>query len=493
MVKKSLDPTKDYYAILLLSEVATADEIKAAYRGLVRRHHPDTGHGDVAAFRLVQEAYEVLRNPALRRAYDRQRISRGLAPDAPLICEVTISRTSLPVTKIKQMLYALVDVRPNTNLAQHHQPLNLGLVVDCSTSMRGQRIRNVKIAVRNLVDSLQDEDRLALIAFNDRAKVLAASTPVRNKRLLHSSITRLVPGGGTEIYQGLVAGSNEVRRNASSRYLNHLILLTDGRTYGDEELSLTEARKLAGEGIGLSALGIGVDWNDLFLDALAQAGNGISEYIRTPAQLQELLQRRIRGLNSVLLRRACLRIKHAPSLEIQAVYRIEPYMKQLRVASDSSIPLGDLEDKISTLLLELTVDQPEMGRHRLARLEIEAASANEAVSMIQVRQDIEVDFVMSERELKPEIPMRIISLLSRLSIFRLQEQAWRDLEHGDVSHATRLLKSAATRLFDLGYHELAQAAMLEVNRVSLVGSPSSEGRKKLRYGTRSLTMHREQE
>lgn len=489
MVKVSLDAAKDYYAILSLSEIAAADEIKEAYRFLVRRHHPDTGHGDVAAFRLVQEAYEVLSNPALRRAYDHQRISRGLAPDAPITCEVTMSRENLPATQIKQMLYALIDVRPNAGLSKHHQPLNLGLVIDCSTSMRGQRIRNVKIAVRDLVNSLQEGDQLALIAFNDRAKVLAPSTPVRNKRLLNSAIAQLVPGGGTEIYQGLVAGLNEVRRNASSRYLNHLILLTDGRTYGDEELSLAEARKLEEEGIGLSALGIGVDWNDLFLDALAQAGNGVSEYIRTPAQLQELLQRRIRGLSSVLLRRAFLRVKRAPYVTIQTAYRLEPYMEQLRVNSDSLIPLGDLEDKITTLLLEMTVDQPEVGTHRLARLEIEAASDEApANAAIQIRQDMEVNFVVPERALNVEIPMRIISLLSRVSIFRLQEQAWRDLEHGDVSHATQLLKSAATRLFDLGYHELAQVAMLEVDRVLLAGSPSSEGRKKLRYGTRSLTI-----
>jgi curved DNA-binding protein CbpA len=59
----------DYYAILGIRSDASPDEVRASYRRLARRHHPDVG-GESSAFQALQEAYEELSDPARRRAYD---------------------------------------------------------------------------------------------------------------------------------------------------------------------------------------------------------------------------------------------------------------------------------------------------------------------------------------------------------------------------------------------------------------------------------------
>lgn len=60
---------QSYYDILGVSNTASADEIKRAYRKLAIEKHPDCG-GNVAEFQKISEAYETLKDPAKKGAYD---------------------------------------------------------------------------------------------------------------------------------------------------------------------------------------------------------------------------------------------------------------------------------------------------------------------------------------------------------------------------------------------------------------------------------------
>jgi len=76
----------DWYDVLGVDPGATHAEIRAAYRRLARRYHPDSGaeEADPRRFQLVQEAWEVLSDPQRRAAYDRRRRRRRFRP-RPLV------------------------------------------------------------------------------------------------------------------------------------------------------------------------------------------------------------------------------------------------------------------------------------------------------------------------------------------------------------------------------------------------------------------------
>src|SRR5690606_30698613 len=66
--------SRDYYDILGVARTADADAVKKAYRKLAMQYHPDRNPGDKAAeqaFKEINEAYEVLKDPEKRAAYDR--------------------------------------------------------------------------------------------------------------------------------------------------------------------------------------------------------------------------------------------------------------------------------------------------------------------------------------------------------------------------------------------------------------------------------------
>ncbi len=478
-------PQEDYYAILEVSSDATTEEIRQSYQELVRRYHPDSPKGNTYFFRKIRQAYQVLGEPSRRRAYDQQRRQRNSDSTLPFTWDTKLSRSTLPTLTTSQMLYTLVNIRPQSTEPVGKR-LNLALVIDCSASMKGTPLHYVKMAALDVLKFMHPNDILAIIAFNDRARVLTPSTPARNRIAFSSALASLSSAGGTEIYQGLMAGLEQVRRYASDEYINHVLLLTDGRTYGDEDRAVFEAQQAYNQGIYISAFGIGEEWNDKFLDDLARAGGGISQYISSPSAVRKVLREQIQELNKSIAHKLRLHVKPADGVQLQSAYRAAPYMELLDRTLGNVLKLGRLvSEEPMAILLEFIVPPRQAGPWKLAQLELAAEDLGTGEKLI-TRQELKVN-IASEVVNEP-LPPQLFNYLSRINAFRLQENAWRALDAGDTKQATSLLEAAATQLFDMGYGELAQAAMLEVGYIARGGTSTGRGRKKLRYGTRSLSI-----
>jgi Mg-chelatase subunit ChlD len=191
--------------------------------------------------------------------------------------------------------------------------LNLSLVLDRSTSMQGMRLQQVKEATRQIIDKLQPEDALSLVVFSDRAEVLLPSQHNVDKAMAKSIASTIQPSGGTEMLQGLLSGLSEIERNQSDTSVNHLILLTDGQTYGDEQGCLEEAEAAGNRQISLSTMGIGSDWNEDLLDQMAALSGGVSTYIDSPRKVVDIFKDTVRSLGLVVARELVMSINPHPS------------------------------------------------------------------------------------------------------------------------------------------------------------------------------------
>jgi Ca-activated chloride channel family protein len=477
-----MSSTPDLYACLGVPRKATPEQIRQAYQFAARRFHPDINH-DLQApeeFKIITFAYEVLNDPQRRAEYD---IRLAANPKSTFTSNIQCSRTKLMRLPEAQVVYVLANVAPAPAPKTARPPINLCLVVDRSTSMQGARLDQVNTSAQQIVESLRATDTFAVIAFSDRAEVVVPAQPCTNKPAIISKLSTIHAGGGTEILQGLLCGLTELQRAVNPDTINHLILLTDGRTYGDEDDCLLLALLAQSDGITISGLGLGDEWNDAFVDRLAGLTGGVSRYISTPAVVTRLLAEHVHGLGDSL-GRVQIQTTCDPGVRLVSAFRVAPDAQPL-VTDSQPIKLGHLHhgEPIS-VLLEFTVTSTPDPERPMARLWVIGDILSAGKTGERWPTDIRLQQTDTADAAAP--PPDIVTALDKLTLYRLQEKAWADAEEGNIAKATQRLQSLASRLQATGQHELATVALAEAARLNQTRQISAENRKRIKYGTRAL-------
>jgi Ca-activated chloride channel family protein len=482
----------NYYARLGISKKATMAEIRKAYHQAARRLHPDTNqdHSSTELFLQVQEAYEILSDKDKRQAYDHT-LPNDIDSPADIMINAIYSRPVLPIIDKPQLVYVLLDLMAMPTKEEYsvvsNPPLNLSLVLDTSTSMKGARLDMVKATAVELVRQLKPQDILSVIAFNDRAEVIVPATRGLDYQRIESRIGLLGTRGGTEIFMGLDAALTEVSHNLSTAYLNNIILITDGRTYGDEEQCLELADQASQRGITISGIGIGDAWNDEFLDDLTRRTGGGSLYAQKAKDIKTLLEKQFRGISQTYANRVSLEFETAANTELRYAFRLSPEVGTLSTTSPMSIGNIPLGPRLS-IIMEFIVNSVGEEIDILCLLDgtLNLDIPIRAIPHTSCRVSLSRTTGLNP-ELEPP-PQMLIKAMSKLSLYRMQEQARQDLAHGDIDKATQRLQNLATQLLVSGEPGLAQTVMLEVKSLQNGDGLSGEAEKQIKYGTRALLL-----
>ena len=475
-----------HYSILGIPETATQEEIRTAFTQLMSTGARGETASDPLAHKRLLYAYKVLGNKKARLAYDKQLQPQAhpAVTDDLLAIDMSFSRKMLSVSESPQLLYALLAITAVDHSQKIDPPLNLCIVIDRSTSMDGMRIERVKTAIGNLVDNLAPDDRISIISFSDRAQVVYPNGRAMNKAAIITKVRSIQTSGGTEIYQGLSAGVQQIKQTPLTQYSNQIILLTDGHTYGDAESCLLLAEKIARDNIEITAFGIGNEWNDLFLDKLVAPSGGRSIYINRPGEIVDNLQKSIEGLGNIYARNLSVQPDFPEGIEIRNVFKLMPFAQPVP-HDEKPIRLGHLETRTPiTMLVELEIAPQLADTDLLISVEFSAEILHKSKKDYRQSNEYQLPVRLNAAEADPS--PEIIKAVRLFNLYQMNEKAWSEAEAGQFDMATARMQHISTRLLEAGEEALSQQAFAETQRLAAMETVSGEGRKGLRYGTRAL-------
>ena len=173
--------------------------------------------------------------------------------------------------------------------------VDMVIVLDRSGSMQGQKLDDARMAVDRLLSNLSANDRFALVTYSEGVQIVSGLIKVTesNRNHLSALIKGVRAGGGTNLGAGLQTGINLLRTAHRSGNASRVILISDGlANRGITDLkSLTGMASSAIEGeFGISTVGVGTDFNEQLMTAIADRGAGSYYYLENPAAFVEVFQ-----------------------------------------------------------------------------------------------------------------------------------------------------------------------------------------------------------
>jgi Ca-activated chloride channel family protein len=338
-----------------------------------------------------------------------------------------------------QRVLELVVIPPSAGTSHIRPALNLALVIDHSGSMGGEKLTYVKRAASHVLDLLQEQDRVAIVAYDETVTLVSPSKLMSQaaRAELKASIRAIETGGMTNLSGGWLTGCQEVAAVAHEGGLNRVLLLTDGLANEGitdlEELGV-HAGQLLMRGVATSTFGVGEDFNEHLLEHMANQGGGRFYYIDHPQTIPAIFEQEFLELASITARNVEVRLDIPTGVAVQAMgnWRMENVNNQLRIW------LGDVAEaqRREVYVKCLT---PPMGNEAQITFHAQATGQGENGEQFSIETDLNLHYA-PEVEVQAA-PLRI-DLMQRYSLVEIADKATEALKlerAGERKKASHLL------------------------------------------------------
>ena len=220
-------------------------------------------------------------------------------------------------------LDVLLKIIPTTEKVELARPtLNISLVIDRSSSMKGRKIELARQSAYYAIQQLLPQDWISVIAFDRTVRTLVNSTLAVDKEHILEQIQQIQPGYGTALHSGWQAGIVQVVKHNNPQRMNRVILLSDGLISMGERnphAIASEVGSLAEQGISTTTIGLGNYYDEQLLVAMATQGKGYYYYVESPEQLPQVFESELQDLMLTIGHNVTLGIEPQSGVELEDV------------------------------------------------------------------------------------------------------------------------------------------------------------------------------
>jgi Ca-activated chloride channel family protein len=268
-----------------------------------------------------------------------------------------------PVLKAEreQSTFLKVGLRGFTRPQAERAPLNVAIVLDRSGSMRGAKMIEARKAAIQAVERLGRRDIISVVTYNDSVQVLVPATRLTDKQPVIDKVRQVTADGRTALFAGVSKGAAEVRKFLTLERANRIILVSDGlANVGPKTPSeLGElAASLIEEGISVTTLGLGQDFNEDLLVQMARRSDGNYSFVEKATELAEVFDLEFGDAMDLVAQKINVHVRCAESITpVRVLNRAAQIAGRDIWVSMNQVPAGQQKD----IVIEVRVPAAQPG------------------------------------------------------------------------------------------------------------------------------------
>lgn len=408
----------------------------------------------------------------------------GLAQAAPLVkCRAELDRRVLLAGPRQTTVIKIALDAPPVPRNEERSPVNLGLVLDRSGSMSGSKIAKAREAAIEALHRLSEADLFSLVAYDHQVQTLVPAQAVRHTEGIEAQIRRIQPGGNTALFGAVSQGAAEVRKHLDAPYVHRVVLLSDGLANVGPSNPADLARlgaALLKEGISVTTVGVGTDFNEDLMTQLAERSDGNHYFVESSQDLPRIFAAELGDVLSVVARKVIIEIDCPPGIRPLRIIGREGHIQGQKIEIRMNQLYGG-QQKYALIEVEVPASEPDQ-RLDLARIDCRYQNAltdrgESSTALAQTRFSPRPEEV--RREASKEVQKAVVE--NEMAVTR--DKALNLYNAGRKAEAAQILRQKSEALreqnADLGFADLAsEAGQLQDEAVEFEADRIDKTRKK---------------
>lgn len=277
-----------------------------------------------------------------------------------VVCRVEMDNSVVYAGSTQKAVIKVTLDAPMAPKKEKRPPVNLTIVLDRSGSMSGTKIQKAREAAIAALRRLGPEDMFSLVTYDHEVKTVVPSQSAANSEWIEGQINAITPGGNTALFAGVSQGSSEARKHLDGRYVNRILLLSDGLANVGPSSPIELGRlgtALSKEGISVTTIGVGTDYNEDLMALMAQNSDGNTYFVESSVDLPRIFNTELGDVLSVVASKV--------TIEVEFPEGVRP----LRIIGR--------DGRVGESRVELSLNQLYGGQEKYALIEVELPAGTE--------------------------------------------------------------------------------------------------------------------